>query len=173
MTGSISRKLIAGLDSGQGDSVYNVLNAASARKIIAGLSQSLKYGIAFCPADALRNLVTDIAGLQVGKNENIGMPCHRTSGGFQQTDFRHQGRIQLHFTVQKKIRCHFMRNLYRTAYLIHHFMFRAAFCGKGQQRYTWFLDSAQHAGGIGGGDSDLRQFFRGRTGDDHAVCIDQ
>ena len=82
---------LAGLDHCSGDDSHlvDLVCVAAAGQVVDGSSQTLQDGaVSLETAQTLSDLVADIAGLDGGEDEGIGVACNRGAGELQLTDLR-------------------------------------------------------------------------------------
>ena len=83
--------------------LHDVFRLAAARKVVGGFGEPLQNGPdGFAPAEALRQLVTDIAGVQVREDQHIRASRHRRTRRLARADFRNQGGVKLELAVHGK-----------------------------------------------------------------------
>ena len=105
----VSRLRFPGLDGGHGDGVHDVHHRAAARKVVAGAGQALEDGEARRAAEALGDLVADVAGLQVGKDEDVRASRNRAPLRLDRGDGGDERGVELEFAVEREAGREFMR----------------------------------------------------------------
>ena len=94
----IGRCLAPGLDRGQRDQVVGVVDGAAARQVVGRAGEPLQHRTDDDrAAEALGQLVTDVAGIEIGKNQHVGAAVDARIGNFLRRDGGHDGGVELHF----------------------------------------------------------------------------
>ena len=97
--------------------VNDIFYSTAAGQVIAGLVKTLKNSEAVSFPDALRNFVADVTGLKIREDQDICPPCDRAALGFTCSYFRNQRGVELHLTVEKKVRSKLVGNFHSSLHL--------------------------------------------------------
>lgn len=159
-----------GGDGGDGD---DIVHGAAAAKVIDGLGAALKErAVSLSFGEALGELVTNIAGVEIREDEDVGFAGDRAAGSFFGADGRNDGGIGLEFAVDHEMGCAFFDKLRSGNDFVNDGIFAAAFGGEGEHGDNG-LDADEGAAGFSGDDGDVGELFGGGIGDDAAIGVDE
>ena len=126
--------------------------------------------------EAFGDFVTDVASLEIGENQHVGVALDRAVGILGRGDLGHERGVGLHFAVHDGVELDVGKTLFRQlggdAHFIHEFVAGAALGGKTQEGELG-LRVEQRAAGKRGGVGDVHELLGGRAGVDTAVGVEQ
>src|SRR5574344_1688450 len=97
--------LVGALEKGHANRADDVLGAAAARQVVHGLRKALEVrSDRIRPAEALRDLVSDVAGVEVGEDEDVGVALDRAIRVLQLAGCGDDRGVELHLAVHRDAR---------------------------------------------------------------------
>ena len=151
---------------GGGDDAHQIylLRVAAAGKVVDGGVQTLQNGAdGHEAAEALSDLVADIAGLNFRENKGVGIAGDRAAGELQLADLRNEGGVKLHLAVAGELGVGLFDD---GSGFPHHF--RSGALGGtvgGERQHRDLRIDAEEPGGARGFHGDLRDLLSGAQGD--------
>ena len=92
------------LNGGDGDDANDIAGGATAREVVDRLGDALEDGaVGLGATEALDELVADVAGLEVGEHEDVGVTRDLALGGLQLSDLGHNGGVELQVAVDGEL----------------------------------------------------------------------
>ena len=158
-----------GLVAGNDDGLVDVLGEAASREVVHRRRQTLQnraYGLH--AAEALHQLVGDVAHFQRGEHQHVCASAEGAVGGFAVCHGGHDGGVGLEFAVEDEFGVEFAGQFGGADNLVHAVAFRRAFGGERQQRHAG-CDAGDVACGACGGHGNLGELLGGGVGHHGAV----
>ena len=148
---------------GDNGHLVDLVSVAATGQIIDGRGQALQDGaVGLEAAQALGDLVADVAGLDVGEDEGVGVAGHGRAGELQLAHFGSHGGIELHLAVDGQLGSHFLGHDGSVVAQLHGAALAGAVGGEAQHGDLGI--DAEDLGGAGGLDGHLGQLLGGGQG---------
>ena len=122
-----------------------------------------------CTREALHQLVTDIACLQIGEHQHIRLACHGRTRRLRRRHFLYQRSVRLQLAVDIQIGSQLLSNTRCLHYLIYQLMLSRALRRERQHRH-FRLKAAQRTSRLRRRDSNLCQLLCIRIRVNRTVC---
>ena len=149
--------------------LVDFLGIAAAGQVVDGRVQTLQDGaVSLKAAQTLCNLVADIASIDVGEDEGIGVTGNLRAGGLQLADFGGNGGIKLQLAVDLQLRMSLLDAGSGVAHLVNGLTLAGTLGGVGQQSNAGI--NAKDLSGVSGLDGGLNNLVLRRINVDGAVA---
>ena len=173
MSFGISAAALQRLADGDADVAEDVFGGATAGEVVDGFGHALDDGAeGGGAAEALDQFVADVAGLEVGEDEDVGVALDGAAGVLLQGDGGDDGGVGLDFAVDHGVELEFLEAGLGEAGglgdLVDEFVLGGALGGEGEEGDLGLL-ADEGAEGAGGGQGDVDHLLGGRAGVDGAV----
>ena len=127
---------------GDGHHLVDVVHRTAAAEVVHGTCNTLQDGAdGLCSAQALHQLVGDVAHLEAGHHEHIGPSGDVTAGSLLGTHTGHQCCVGLQLAVDLQVGVEFASQTCGLDHLVHHFVLGAALGTKAEHGHARIVES--------------------------------